>query len=75
MIDRRIMPEEERKVLVQMLDEIDPGARYSVARAKGGGYRRLRHQKRLKPFSDKEYAKRLENEVLGLKEFFKIRKI
>ncbi len=30
MIDRRIMPEEERKVLIQMLDEIDPGARYSV---------------------------------------------
>ncbi|MEM2930621.1 MAG: radical SAM protein [Thermoproteota archaeon] len=66
MTDRRIMPEEERRLLIQMLDEIDPEARYSetleeeVIDAYGTSVKRLR------AFFDKEYAERLKREILTL---------
>ncbi|MBS7648168.1 MAG: radical SAM protein [Candidatus Bathyarchaeia archaeon] len=64
MTDQRIMPKEERKLLIQMLDEIDPEANYA---------RTLEEEvidaydttvKRLKAFADKEFAKKLEQEFL-----------
>ncbi|MCX8183295.1 MAG: radical SAM protein [Crenarchaeota archaeon] len=66
MTDRRIMPEEERKILIQMLDEIDPEARYSETLEEEVIDAYDTSVKRLKAFSDREYAERLENEVLGL---------
>ncbi|MBO3754930.1 MAG: radical SAM protein [Candidatus Brockarchaeota archaeon] len=67
MTDRRIMPEEERRLLIQMLDEIDPEARYSETLEEEVIDAYDTSVKRLKAFADKEYAERLKNEMLGLK--------
>ncbi|MBO3841660.1 MAG: radical SAM protein [Candidatus Brockarchaeota archaeon] len=67
MTDRRIMPEEERRLLIQMLDEIDPETRYSETLEEEVIDAYDTSVKRLKAFSDGEYAERLKNEMLGLK--------
>lgn len=65
MTDLKVMPEEEREILIQTLDEIDPSADYA---------RSLEEEvidpynttiKRMKAYSDKEFAARLEREILG----------
>ncbi|MEM2210886.1 MAG: hypothetical protein QXK35_03645 [Nitrososphaerales archaeon] len=59
MTDPRIMPKEEKQILIQMLNEIDPKANYT---------KNLEEEvidaydatiKRLKAFEDKEFAERL----------------
>ncbi|MEM2100535.1 MAG: molybdenum cofactor biosynthesis protein MoaA [Thermoproteota archaeon] len=67
MTDRRIMPEEERMLLIQLLDEIDPEARYSETLEEEVIDAYDTSVKRLKAFSDKEYAERLKKEILDLK--------
>jgi uncharacterized Fe-S cluster-containing radical SAM superfamily protein len=67
MTDKRIMPGGERKLLIQMLDEIDPEARYSETLEEEVIDAYDTSVKRLKAFLDKSYAERLENEILRLK--------
>ncbi|MEM1575498.1 MAG: hypothetical protein QXF09_00770 [Nitrososphaerota archaeon] len=67
MTDPRIMSKEERKLLIQILDEIDPKANYN---------RTLEEEvidpydttiKRLRAFTDREFAKKLEQELKSVK--------
>ena len=67
MTDQKIMPKEERKLLIQMLDEVDPKANYN---------RTLEEEvidpydttiKRLRAFTNREFAKKLEQELKSMK--------
>jgi len=66
MTDEKIMPREERRILVQMLDDIDPEARYAETLEEEVIDAYDTSVKRLKAFSDKEFAERLEKEIQGL---------
>jgi uncharacterized Fe-S cluster-containing radical SAM superfamily protein len=59
MTDSRIMPKEERKLLIQMLDEIDPKANYANTLEEEVIDAYDTTIKRLKAFEDEEFAKRL----------------
>jgi len=63
MTDEKVMPKEERKMLIQMLDEIDPGARYSETLEEEVIDAYDTTMKRLKAFFDREFAEKLENEI------------
>lgn len=62
MTDPKIMPKEERELLIQMLDEIDPKSNYpkTLEEEEIDSYDTT--VKRLKAFSDKEFATKLERE-------------
>jgi uncharacterized Fe-S cluster-containing radical SAM superfamily protein len=59
MTDSRIMPAEERKLLIQMLDEIDPKANYAKSLEEEVIDAYDTTIKRLKAFENKEFAKKL----------------
>jgi uncharacterized Fe-S cluster-containing radical SAM superfamily protein len=65
MTDPSIMPSEERTILIGKLDEIDPSANYSETLEEEQIDAYDTTIKRLKSSTDKEFAKRLELEVLG----------
>jgi uncharacterized Fe-S cluster-containing radical SAM superfamily protein len=66
MTDPRIMPEEERKLLIQMLDEIDPKANYVKTLEEETIDAYDTTIKRLKAFYNKEFAKKLKEEFYKL---------
>ena len=59
MTDSRIMPKEERELLIQMLDEIDPKANYANTLEEEVIDAYDTTIKRLKAFEDEEFAKML----------------
>ncbi|MBO3799494.1 MAG: radical SAM protein [Candidatus Brockarchaeota archaeon] len=65
MTDKRIMPEEERKILIQMLDEIDPEARYAETLEEETIDPYDNTVKRLRASVDREFAEKLENEIIS----------
>jgi len=65
-MDEKIMPREERRILVQMLDDIDPEAKYAGTLEEEVIDAYDTSVKRLKAFLDKEFAERLEKEIQGL---------
>ncbi|MCX8176323.1 MAG: molybdenum cofactor biosynthesis protein MoaA [Candidatus Bathyarchaeota archaeon] len=64
MTDSRIMPKEERKILIQMLDEIDPKANYTKTLEEEVIDTYDTTVKRLKAFTDEKYAEKLLQEFL-----------
>ena len=64
MTDPRIMSKEERKLLIQMLDEIDPSANYSQTLEEEVMDAYDTTVKRLRALQNKGFAKKLEEEVL-----------
>jgi uncharacterized Fe-S cluster-containing radical SAM superfamily protein len=67
MTDPRVMPKEERKLLIQMLDEIDPKANYDKTLEEEVIDPYDTTIKRLKAFTNKEFAKKLEQEIKSTK--------
>ena len=63
MTDAAVMPEEERKILINKLNEIDPGANYSstLEEERIDSYETT--LQRLKAFTDLEFAFRLNREI------------
>lgn len=63
MTDPNVMPEEERRILISMLDEIDPSANYSATLEEEqiDGYDTT--IKRLRAYTDQEFAKALERQL------------
>jgi len=63
MTDPRVMPKEERRVLMEKLNEIDPNANYpsTLEEEQIDAYDTT--VKRLKAFSDAKFAKKLEEEI------------
>lgn len=64
MTDPKIMPREERRILIERLNEIDPAARYSETLEEETMNAYGTTLKRLKAFSDSEFAEKLEKEIL-----------
>ena len=64
MTDPRVMTKEERKVLVEKLDEIDPIANYSSTLEEEQIDAYETTVKRLEAFSNGKFAKKLEQEIL-----------
>ena len=67
MTDPRVMPKEERKLLIQMLNEIDPKANYDKTLEEEVIDPYDTTIKRLKAFTNKEFAKKLEQEIKSMK--------
>jgi uncharacterized Fe-S cluster-containing radical SAM superfamily protein len=67
MTDPRVMPKEERKLLIQMLDEIDPKANYDKTLEEEVIDPYDTTIKRLRAFTNKEFAKKLEQEIKSMK--------
>lgn len=65
MTDPEVMPLKERDVLIRKLDIIDPGARYADTLEEEAMDAYAMTKKRLRAFSDLEYARRLEKEAVG----------
>ncbi|MEM3382649.1 MAG: radical SAM protein [Nitrososphaerales archaeon] len=65
MTDPRVMPKDEREVLIERLSSIDPNANYSsnLEEEQINSYDTT--IKRLKAFSDTKFARKLEEEILG----------
>jgi ribonuclease HII len=66
MTDSKVMPEEERKNLIEKLNEIDRAASYSTTLEEEQIDAYDTTIKRLRAFTDAEFAKKLEKEVLRL---------
>lgn len=66
MTDERIMGREERRILIQMLYEIDPGARYAETLEEETMDAYDTMVKRLKAFAEEGFARKLEDELRGL---------
>ena len=66
MTDERIMPKEERRILIQMLDEIDPKANYPKTLEEEVIDAYDTTIKRIKAYQDGEYAKKLTGEILKM---------
>lgn len=64
MTDPNVMPNEERSILIERLNEVDPSARYSETLEEEVIDAYDTTLKRLKAFSDLEFAKKLEKEIL-----------
>ena len=64
MTDPKVMPREERSILVERLNQIDPAARYSETLEEETIDAYDTTLKRLKAFSDLEFANKLEKEIL-----------
>ncbi len=67
MTDQKVMPKEERKLLIQMLNEIDPEANYDKTLEEEVIDPYDTTIKRLKAFTNKEFAKKLEQEIKSMK--------
>ncbi len=67
MTDQRVMPKEERKLLIQMLDEVDPEANYNKTLEEEVIDPYDTTIKRLKAFTNREFAKKLEQEIRSMK--------
>ncbi len=65
MTDPKVMPKEERSVLLERLAEIDPTARYSETLEEETMDAYDTTIKRLKASSESEFAKKLEEKILG----------
>ncbi|MGC8933453.1 MAG: radical SAM protein [Candidatus Methanodesulfokora sp.] len=63
MTDSRVMPREERELLIQMLDEIDPRANYSKTLEEEVIDPYDTTLSRLRAFVDEEYARKLEEKM------------
>jgi len=66
MTDPRVMPSWERKLLIQMLDEIDPSANYSKTLEEEVIDPYETTIKRIRAYRDRKYAGKLEREILRL---------
>lgn len=64
MTDLKVMPEKERKILIKRLNEIDPKARYSETLEEEIIDPYDTTIQRLKAYTDLEYARKLEQEIL-----------
>ena len=64
MTDPKVMPKEERTILIERLDEIDPAARYPETLEEETMDAYDTTIKRLKASSDSEFAKKLEERIL-----------
>ena len=65
MTDPKVMPKEERELLIQMLEEIDPKASYNEALEEEVIDAYETTIKRLKAFTNREFARKLEREFLS----------
>ncbi len=65
MTDQKVMPREERKALIKILDEIDPKANYASTLEEEQIDAYDTTIKRLKAFTNPEYAKKLEKEIIS----------
>jgi len=65
MTDAKAMPKEERRILIQKLDEIDPSARYPETLEEEIIDAYDTTAKRLKASADREFAMKLEKEIIG----------
>ena len=65
MTDPKVMPKEERRILIEKLNEIDPSARYSETLEEENIDAYDTTIKRLKAFTDLRFAKELEKEIKG----------
>ncbi len=65
MTDPRVMQREERNILIRKLNAIDPSSRYSETLEEERIDAYATTLKRLKAFSNSEFAKKLEKEILG----------
>jgi len=65
MTDPKVMPKEERRILIEKLNEIDPSARYSETLEEENIDTYDTTIKRLKAFTDLRFAKELEKEIKG----------
>ncbi len=65
MTDPRVMPKDERKTLIEKLEEIDPNANYQSTLEEEQIDAYDTTVKRLKAFSNAKFAKKLEEEILG----------
>ena len=63
MTDSKVMPEEERRILIDKLNEIDPSARYSQTLEEERIDAYDTTTKRLRAFSDLRFATKLEREI------------
>ena len=63
MTDPKVMPKEERSILIERLNEINPTARYSETLEEETIDAYDTTLNRLKAFSDSEFAKKLEKEM------------
>ncbi|MHC1610571.1 MAG: radical SAM protein [Candidatus Methanospirareceae archaeon] len=66
MTDPKVMPEWERRILIEKLHEIDPSANYSTTLEEEQIDAYETTIKRLKAFTDSEFAKKLEKEIKGV---------
>jgi uncharacterized Fe-S cluster-containing radical SAM superfamily protein len=66
MTDDRIMPKDERRILIQMLEEIDPKANYPETLEEEVVDAYDTTIKRIKAYQDEEYAKKLTKEILKI---------
>ncbi|NIR86652.1 hypothetical protein GWO13_03405, partial [Candidatus Bathyarchaeota archaeon] len=64
MTDPKVMPKEERKRLIQKLDEIDPSANYSSTLEEERIDAYDTTLKRLKAFGNAKFARKLKKEIL-----------
>jgi len=65
MTDPKVMPQQERKILVRKLEQIDPGANYSATLEEERIDAYDTTIKRLKALVDSRFAKKLEDEIAG----------
>lgn len=68
MTDPKVMPDDERRTLINRLEEIDPAANYSTTLEEEQIDRYDTTIKRLKAFNDQNFAKALENQILRRRE-------
>lgn len=66
MTDSKVMPKEERRILIEKLNEIDPSANYSTTLEEEQIDAYDTTIKRLKAFTDLEFGKKLEKEIKGI---------
>jgi uncharacterized Fe-S cluster-containing radical SAM superfamily protein len=66
MTDSKVMPEEEREILIKRLSDIDPSANYSATLEEEQIDAYDTTIKRLKAFTDLEFAKKLGKEINGV---------
>ena len=65
MTDPKVMPREERKILIERLNDIDPSANYCTTLEEEQIDAYDTTLKRLKAYSDLQFAKRLRKEILA----------
>ncbi len=63
MTDRQIMPEEERRILIKRLDEIDPSSRYTTSLEEEDIGPYYTTKQRLRAYADSEFAEKLKADI------------